>query len=158
MVPLGLEPRTPWLWVRCSDQLSYRTWNRVRKYNDFFICASFWERKSDSSSKKHSFYTLYIHPLFPNISFTFCLILCHRERNGELSLIFTLHHCALCISSWTSCLTWDDSQELAHNHYYSGKVKDRFGNYYVCRTEFMPMSVSFHSYICRNSRRRFRQL
>ena len=25
VVPLGLEPRTPWLWVRCSDQLSYRT-------------------------------------------------------------------------------------------------------------------------------------
>ena len=22
--PLGLEPRTPWLWVRCSNQLSYR--------------------------------------------------------------------------------------------------------------------------------------
>lgn len=25
VVPLGLEPRTPWLWVRCSNQLSYRT-------------------------------------------------------------------------------------------------------------------------------------
>ena len=25
VVPLGLEPRTTWLWVRCSNQLSYRT-------------------------------------------------------------------------------------------------------------------------------------
>ena len=25
VVPLGLEPRTPWLWVRCSNQLSYGT-------------------------------------------------------------------------------------------------------------------------------------
>ena len=25
MVPLGLEPRTTWLWVRCSNQLSYGT-------------------------------------------------------------------------------------------------------------------------------------
>ena len=25
VVPLGLEPRTTWLWVRCSNRLSYRT-------------------------------------------------------------------------------------------------------------------------------------
>ena len=33
VVPLGLEPRTPWLWVRCSNQLSYGTdsWKRCSK-------------------------------------------------------------------------------------------------------------------------------
>ena len=33
VVPLGLEPRTPWLWVRCSNQLSYRTglWDDASK-------------------------------------------------------------------------------------------------------------------------------
>lgn len=29
VVPLGLEPRTPWLWVRCSNQLSYGTGNGI---------------------------------------------------------------------------------------------------------------------------------
>ena len=46
VVPLGLEPRTPWLWVRCSDQLSYRTCNflmRVQNYAFLMASANFRE-------------------------------------------------------------------------------------------------------------------
>ena len=66
VVPLGLEPRTPWLWVRCSNQLSYRTVSR-----------SHLSSLQKLSGKAMQYYDIF--PKWPNYFPAFYFIFFHIE-------------------------------------------------------------------------------